>query len=332
MMLVKTTLGQEQTAPVLQALAVANATFARRFPGVAMVRQPVHTVYGGAHLYRPGAAAKLADLARQHLAQYAPTHEDLARAMGFAGYTTGTAVPTAAQNHIATTVFDRVRKKLVHEAVEDHRVDFEDGYGSRPDAEEDGHAVQAAESMAEGLSTGTLPAQVGIRIKALTEEAKVRALRTLDIFITALLDAGGRLPSGFVVTLPKVTQAAQVTALADCLALLEARYGITVGTIKVELMIETIQSIFDASGRANIPALVDAGGGPVSSAILGTFDYTASCNIASTWQDRRHPAADAGKFDWHPCHPVRRHHQRDANRAAQGGGGTIPDAGTDSRE
>ena len=40
--------------------------------------------------------------------------------------------------------------KLEREPVEDLRIDFEDGYGARPDAEEDGHAVDCAREVARG--------------------------------------------------------------------------------------------------------------------------------------------------------------------------------------
>ena len=60
--------------------------------------------------------------------------------------------------------------KLKREAVEDFRIDFEDGYGNRPDAEEDGHAVAAALEVAHGLEDGTLPPFIGIRIKTFSSE------------------------------------------------------------------------------------------------------------------------------------------------------------------
>ncbi|XOV88504.1 MAG: DUF6986 family protein [Pseudomonadota bacterium] len=286
----RTTLSIDDLSPLLARLTLANETFAARFPGVPLIRQPVHTVYGGAHLYKPGAAAKLGQLARASFSTHAPDVETLARALGFAGYTDKP--PTPDEARIARLVYERVVTKLNDEPVEDHRVDFEDGYGTRTDDEEDEHAVAAALAMAEGLETGALPGRVGIRIKALTEEARARSLRTLDIFLTTLTLQAGQLPEDFVVTLPKVTSEAQVSVLAETLALLENRLSLAAKSIRIELMIETIQSILTADGRVRIPALVQAGQGRVSAAILGTFDYTASCNIASTWQDHRHPAAD----------------------------------------
>jgi hypothetical protein len=66
-------------------------------------------------------------------------------------------------------------------------------------------------------------------------------------------------------------------------------------------MIETIQSIISPDGVNGIPALIDAGKGRVTSAILGTFDYTASCNIASHYQDHRHPSADFARQMMQVC-------------------------------
>lgn len=297
----KTTLNEADLAPVMSTLSDANRIFAGRFPGVAMARQPVHTVYGGAHLYKPGAAARLSRLAQRSLSNYAPDYVAFATALGIKGYETRERFATDADTQIARLLYERVSAKLDAEAVEDHRVDFEDGYGARPDAEEDQHALEAAGAMAEGLAAGTLPAQVGLRIKALTEEARVRALRTLDVFITALLSAGQGLPARFVVTLPKVTSEAQVAVLADCLDMLEERNGVGPGHIKIELMIETVQSLLTEGGEVRIPALVAAGRGRVNCAILGTFDYTASCNIASNYQDHMHPAADFARHIMQIC-------------------------------
>ncbi len=79
-------------------------------------------------------------------------------------------------------------EKLQREPVEDFRIDFEDGYGNRPDDEEDGHAVSAAAEVAEGSKNGTLPPFIGIRIKPFNEELRARSFRTLDIFVSTLVE------------------------------------------------------------------------------------------------------------------------------------------------
>ena len=137
-----------------------------------------------------------------------------------------------------------------------------------------------------------MPPFIGIRIKAFSEEAKRRAIRTLDLFLTTYAETGLPLPQPFYVTLPKVTSTEQVGVLVDCIELMEERCGFPSGSIRIELMIETIQSLITPSGNIAIPALIERGRGRVTSAILGTFDYTASCNIASHYQDHRHPSAD----------------------------------------
>src|SRR5258708_29567115 len=94
-------------------------------------------------------------------------------------------------------------------------MDYEDGYGNRPDAEEDGHAAAGAEEVAKGLADNTLPPFIGIRIKPFTEELRERSVRTLDIFISTLLEkSAGMLPQNFVVTLPKITIREQVALLS----------------------------------------------------------------------------------------------------------------------
>lgn len=293
-------------------LEQTNATFHRRYPGLTINRQPIHTVYGGAHLYKPGIANKLGDMAQKHLEEYAPTFVDLARALQLPGadmlpvkvsaidrlskeLTDSAALIAVTQPRIwlAWKIYERVVGKLAREAIEDQRVDFEDGYGSRQDTEEDGHALSAATAMATGIKAGDLPQIIGIRIKSLSEETKIRSLRTLDLFVTQLCrSSGSQLPDNFVVTLPKVTTPEQVSVLADCLELLEDRNSLASGSIRIELMIETVQSLFGEEGRSLIPQLVDAGKGRVSAAILGTYDYTASANVASTWQDHKHASAD----------------------------------------
>jgi len=197
---------------------------------------------------------------------------------------------------LAHTIYSRVWEKLKREPVEDFRIDFEDGYGNRPDPEEDGHAESAAIEVADGMAAGTLPPFIGIRIKPFTEELRARSMRTLDIFVsTALEKANGRLPDNFVVTLPKITIPEQVTALADLFDRQEEQNGLARGSLKMEMMIETTQSIIDSEGRINLPLLLRAARGRCTAAHFGTYDYTASCSITAAHQHMMHPACDFAK-------------------------------------
>src|SRR6185369_14772843 len=143
---------------------------------------------------------------------------------------------------LAAKVYERVRQKLEREAVEDFRIDFEDGFGARPDAEEDEVAVKSASEAARALGERRLPPFLGIRIKSLSEEWKLRAARTLELFLgTLLAKTGGVMPENFVVTLPKVTLPEQARLLVRLLEALEERHGLPERTLRLELMVETTQ-------------------------------------------------------------------------------------------
>ncbi len=270
-------------APVAASLRHANLVFAAAHPGDSAGRQPVHVVYGGAQLFKPDTAQRIGAVARRSLAEHAPDAATLATVFGW---------PAA----LAERLHPLVAAKLEREAVEDFRIDYEDGYGTRTDAEEDGHAVSVADAVARGLAEHTLPPFVGIRIKPLTEELRERSVRTLDLFLTALVRAtGGRLPPNFVVTVPKVTIPEQLAYFATVLDQLEIALQLQPGALKFELMVETPRSIIDTAGRNGLPALVAAGAGRCVAAHFGTYDYTASLGITAAYQTMRHPACDFAK-------------------------------------
>src|SRR5262245_53228150 len=277
--MIKTSLSVEALAKAMTPLKAANIAFTQHYPGEPSGRQPVHTVYGGAHLFSADAAQKLGMGAIRAFEEYAPDAATLAFALGISGG--------------AETIHTRVLEKLRREAVEDLRIDFEDGYGARPAAEEDGHAASAAVEVARGLANKTLPPFIGIRIKPLSEELRERSLRTLDIFLTTLVgETGGALPDNFVVTLPKITVPEQVTALADVFDALEPSLGLPSGSLKLEFMIETSQTVLSPEGEILLPRLLRLARGRCVAAHFGTYDYTASCNITAAHQHMTHPACD----------------------------------------
>jgi hypothetical protein len=106
----------------------------------------------------------------------------------------------------------------------------------------------------------------------------------LDLFLTTLVAEAGGVPANFVITLPKVTVPEQVSAVVRMLE--------TFGSAKLELMIETPQSIIDASGQFAIPKLLAAAEGRCRGLHFGVYDYTASCNITAEHQTIVHPACD----------------------------------------
>src|SRR5512134_1482391 len=212
-----TTLSSDALHPFHERLTRANLADAILYPGTGTGRQPVHTCYGGAHLFTSETPAKLGALARQSLSEYAPDATTLAAAFEL-------------DPDVARAIYPALVDKLSREPIEDYRIDFEDGYGTRPDAEEDGHAHAAAAAVARALAAGSMPPFWGIRVKALSEELRHRSMRTLDIFVTRLAADVGPRPEAttvtdpqrqlFVVTLPKITSTEQVAVLVDVLELL----------------------------------------------------------------------------------------------------------------
>ena len=308
----KLTLTHDEMNAYCNELHDSNAAFGSHYPADSFHRQPVHTVYGGANLFKAGFAAKLGEVALKTLDTYAPTYSVFARALGLPRADT---LPTNATElasltraletnpeqvretkqaaWLAFTVYNRVVKKLQSEPIEDNRIDFEDGYGNRPDDEEDQHAAAAADEVAKGMSENLLSPFIGIRVKTFSDECKVRSIRTLDIFLTRLAEkTGGKLPQHFIVTLPKVTTPTQVSTCAKILENLEAKLGFAKDSLRMEIMIETTQSIINHKGENTVPLLVAAAGGRCRSAIFGTYDYTASCNITAAHQSHTHPACD----------------------------------------
>ncbi|MGK3991781.1 DUF6986 family protein [Sorangium sp. So ce1024] len=279
----------------------------------AAARQPVHTVYGGAHLFKADTARKLGAVALAALAEHAPDVAAFARAFGLPGADelpeegagavalavarggAAEAAPgrAAGPTGLARAVYARVLDKLGREPVEDLRIDFEDGYGVRPGDEEDAHAAAAAREVALGMAAGSLPPFLGIRVKSLGDGCAERSLRTLDLFLSTLVAAsGGALPPAFAVTLPKVVAPEQVSALADALDALERALGLPAGAIRIELMVETTASIFGPRGEVALPGLVEAARGRCVAAHFGAYDYTASCDITAAHQHLAHPACD----------------------------------------
>jgi citrate lyase beta subunit len=258
------------------ALADTDAELLAAYPGDSGTRQPVHTVYVPADEFTAKLPAQWGAMAVAALDAHLPDAAALADVL-------------VVETSIAAEVLPRVRAKLATEPIEDLRVDFEDGYGPRPDAEEDAAARQAAEALAV-----TKLAFCGIRFKSLEPATRRRGIHTLDVFLDALPDTPS-LPAGFVVTLPKVTHVGQVRAFAEVCTALEEAHGLPAGTLRFEIQIETPQAILAADGTAAVARMVHSGDGRVVGLHYGTYDYSAACGVASPYQSLEHPVADHAK-------------------------------------
>ena len=306
----KTILSDEKTSGILKLLAGANRSFEENYPGKSLRRQPVQTFYEGAHLFKAESAKNFALLANKSLTDFAPDFVSFANALGLKdadslpdNNAAIDALLTEIQNNgidpknsavwLAWRVYAQVKKKLEREAVEDFRLDYEDGFGIHPDEKEDAVAVQGAKEVADGMKQNILPPFIGIRIKPFNSEFVERSVRTLNIFVSTLLEeTGGVLPENFVVTLPKVEIPEQAAALVKVFEVLEADSVLNSGELKMEIMIETTQSVFNADGEVTARKIANAAGHRCVGAHFGTYDYTASCDLIAAYQTMDNEVCD----------------------------------------
>ncbi|GAB7052681.1 DUF6986 family protein [Catenuloplanes indicus] len=245
-------------------LAAVDTHLSTRYPGDRHGRQPVHTVYVPADRFHQNLVSEWGGLAR-------------------AALETAPALPYPEHLHA------RVTAKLAAEPIEDLRIDFEDGYGIRADDEEDA----AAEAAATALSAAERSTPfVGLRIKSMEAHTRRRSLRTLDVFLDRWFAGAAELPVNFVITLPKVSDPAQVAAFAAVCGRLDAAYGIA---LRFEIQIETPTAILGADGTATVARMITAADGRCTGLHYGTYDYSAACGIGAAYQSMEHPAADHAK-------------------------------------
>lgn len=276
-------------------LAATDRLLADGYPGDAGTRQPVHTVYVPADLFTPQLAAEWGAAALA-AADEAGGIEALARRVGLTA-------------QLAAEVAPRVEAKLKSEPIEDLRIDFEDGYlapgkaaglpGAAGDAEavEDAEALRAADCVAEGAAAGSTTPFIGIRFKCFEEPTRRRGLRTLELFVSRLVQRLGPagLPEGLILTLPKVTTVDQVKAMVFAVERLESSLGLAPGRLGFEVQVETPQLIIGPDGTHPVAQLPHVADRRITALHYGTYDYSASLQIAAAYQSMEHPAADFAK-------------------------------------
>ncbi|MFF3346984.1 DUF6986 family protein [Streptomyces sp. NPDC002779] len=275
---VATSLAGAVSEEISASLAPVDAELERRYPGDPGTRQPVHTVYVPGDAFTADTIRTWGDRALAALDEHAPDAASFAAVLGLA-------------DELAEPVYTRVRAKLEREPVEDLRVDFEDGYQG---TDEDQDAARAARLIAEAYDNGTAAPYMGIRMKCMEAAVRDRGIRTLDIFLTGLMEAGG-LPDGLVLTLPKVTYPEQVTAMVRLLESFEKARGLAPGRLGFEIQIETSQSILAGDGTAAVARMIRAAEGRATGLHYGTFDYSACLGVSAAYQASDHPAADHAK-------------------------------------
>lgn len=265
---------------VVARIAAADQLHAQHYPGTPAGHwQPVQTLYVPADRVDADIVRATGSAATTLLARHVDDVGHFARLFTLAP-------------DIAERVHDRVGNRLRRAPVDDLRIDFEDGYGSRGDAGEDTDAVRAAEAVDRLDRAASLPRRWGLRVKSFGGGLHARSIATLDLFLGTLLERRGDLPAGFVVTFPKIAAAAHVGAFVDVLDRLEDALALTPGSLRFEVQIETPESVIDHDGVVTVRRLLEQGGGRLAAAHVGVFDYTAALGIPPEEQRLDHPALD----------------------------------------
>ncbi|MDQ3734184.1 MAG: aldolase/citrate lyase family protein [Actinomycetota bacterium] len=280
-----TRLPAKTLAAVEQALVPVDQRRVRLYPGDAGSRQPVHTVYVPADRVVAGLPSAWGVLALQALEDHAPDAYTMADVLGM-------------DPLLVAEVWELVLDKLRREPIEDLRVDAEDGYRGTAEAE-DGDVIAAASAVGGDIVAGTASPFLGLRAKCLEAPVRARGLRSLDLFLGALIDGVGG-PQGLRqtdlrITLPKITDVTQVEVMMTVLDELEAAHGLAAGQLGLELQVETPQAVLGSDGRASLAPMVHAAGARCRGLHFGTYDYSASLGIAAAHQASDHPAADHAK-------------------------------------
>lgn len=264
-----------------ETLQTADDHLEQYYPGDRTDRQPIHTVYVPADRVTDDLPRAWGDQALGLLHRFAPDAASLATALD-------------ADPAEVAAIYPLLVDKLHREPIEDLRIDFEDGYGRRPEETEDADLARCIAAYADQAAAGIRPPWWGIRFKAFERPTRERGIATLVGFLAATVTEG-QVPPGLTLTLPKVTSVAQVAAMADALDVLEAELAVAPGSLGFEIQIETAQAIMADDGTAAVAAMVRAARGRATSLHYGTFDYSAGLGVAAAFQSPDHPVADHAK-------------------------------------
>lgn len=250
-------------------LGPVDAALTRDYPGDRIGGQPIHTVYVPASTASPEVPAEWGAAARELLDANQHVFAALAE----------------------PEVVAMVRELLSTKPIQDVRIDFEDGYGWKADAEEDADARRAGQTLAALAADPGGPSWLGIRSKGLAPHERARGIRTLEM----VLDGAGGVPDGFVFTVPKLRASEQVDAVVALCEEIEHAHGLAERSLLFELQIESPQAVVGSDGSATLARAMTRADGRCTSLHYGTYDYSAACGIVSAHQSLTHPAADHAK-------------------------------------
>lgn len=260
-------------------------------------RRPVHMLTIAADRLEAHTSPRIGEAALRSIYKYAPDFVSFARAMWLTGADTLPRYEDLTQElefelienpenvkgknyaaWFAWTIYQRTIEKLHDEPVEELQIDL-------TDRETTGAATAAAGHLATAVLDGSRPPFTGVRLPSMGPGSA----RTLDIFLTALIDGtGGRFPANFSVTLPAADSAVLDTFLSE----FEKQHDLDPGSIKITLTVHSPRAIIDDGGRIVLSKLADAAGGRCISAHLDGDRFLSEMNVPAAHRHARHEACN----------------------------------------
>ncbi len=238
--------------------------------------RPFHVLYGGAQRFKAGTFAKMRGMALDFLLR----HEN-------AGFLFET------DSEVAKPTLARARKKLSQQAIEDFRVDFEDGFGAIDAQTTKQEATRVGAVLAAECSARLVSPWIGLRIPPI--DVNDVTLVVLDAFFAAYDSEWPRDHHGrFAVTHPKVTSAQQLRLLAEALTAIESKRGWPAATLAIEAMYEVPTDTSEWNAACD---------GRLRSIHFGAYDYLSALGVPPEDQCLVHPLATRAQ-----CHLVERFH------------------------
>lgn len=246
-------------------------------PNPVWLKQPLHTVYVPADRVDRELSARW----REQAVSFIDACGGLQELADIAG------IPA----ELREAVCQAAARKLDAQVIEDLRIDYEDGYGYRKDAEEDTVARNGGKAGAQILLSEAGPDRVGLRIKPFDSRGAHRSVRTLRLFLESFLSVPGARErvQDIRVTFAKVMRGIQMTTLDQVCKELEHVHRLEEGAIGVELQVEVPQVIAQGEGEDSLLAL--ASNPRVRALHFGTYDYTSAQGIFPGEQRSNHPVA-----------------------------------------
>ena len=226
-------LGAAATRRLLAPVRRGGSGARARYPGDSLGRQPVHTVYGGAHLFTRRhraeagrARAARARRVRARRGERSPRRSARARADAAASRRRLRARRATSSARAGRGLPHRLRGRLRQPPRR---------RGGRPRA-----APPRARWRAGCARARCRRSSASASSRSPTSCARARAAHARPVpDRRCVARRGGSCPTNFVVTLPKVTMPEQVAALVELFERSSGALGLAPGALRIEIMVET---------------------------------------------------------------------------------------------